>query len=240
MMQSYETVFDIDNASGLLGTTYVKKSMSADSTVRPWSFIGNGTFFHLFIHYATTVAGLGPESECGWYAWGDGIPSTGESEFTVMLGGRDGYSNATADVSYAGFMQNPAATTGTGASYCQVSRNNAGDSTAYNFGFIPNGGPGRQEAVMGGAGPVYPYKGRLMYARPYVPDSVVYDIRGYVPGVYNPIISSTSSGLSNKLVVTQGTVSLMLFRIRISTNCGVANSVYLGWVGIDIGEGFKP
>lgn len=239
MMQSYESMSDVDTGLGLLGTTYVRKSGTADTVARPWSFIGDGRFFHLFIHYGSTSASIGPESECGWYCWGEGIAAPGETDFTVLMGGRDAYASATADISYAGFLQNPAAITGTGSSYCQVSKNNAGTTSAYYFGLIGNGGPCRQEAVIGGVGPVYPFKGRLMYARPYIPDDVVYDIRGYIPGLYNPIVQGAAgSGLSNRQIVIQDDKSLLIFRIRISSNCS-ANTLYLGWVAIDIGEGFR-
>lgn len=224
----YETMSDVDTGVGASASFYGYKSNTLDTVQKGWIAIGDSAGVHIRVQFGTSSD---LQQELTYI--GDGVPIFSDDEWLSMVTGR-----ATDDVyiSNYGYLSSPAAVSGVANHMCLCRKRDGTVGSVY-AGVIPGGGMLVGGEIMGSTAVLpsssnFPVDGKLLYTRPAVNDGSVRSIRGYLPGLY---CSEHGSGLTDKQVYPDGDKALMALRICPSNN---VNS-NMGWVFIDVGEGFR-
>lgn len=180
-IQAYEAMSS--ESDGLLPWYASAQSMllssSAGTTARPWVLIADDRAFWFICWYSlTSTPGIANTSVSGMF-FGDGIPwYPSDCYFTGLFAGITGfcpplYAAASAIGGYTYEFRFP--------------RNHLGAvGSAQALYFIHNGGPCATANYPGATGLVYNSGDPILFARPYISNSVAYSIRGWLPGIHYP------------------------------------------------------
>lgn len=214
-VQGFESISNIDTGTGPFPSTAAPwlKSVSADSTARPWVIIADAQG----VYYSPRYDGL--TSVCT-YA-GDGVPLANADAWFSMVTGAETDSGAVAPSSGRFYIGH-------------------GDTYPYSIAGITrkfDGTPG--PAAMGGyrwristspvpgnAGLPYPFRGKLLYEACAIRDPD--GLRGWMPGLYSPDHTRPLPDLSTYVDGTRTLLALTLY------------SNGSGQLLIDTGAGFRP
>lgn len=226
-----ESASDINILTAASRACYGQVSSTADTTARTWEIIGDAYGFHMFI-----INGV-----YGWGFWdhhyfGECLPFfSNDMWFSVISGKTSTY--PTNDDVYA-----------TGLTYASEGYRIAEGITALRA-YSGAAGSGLADWRTGGAlktggygigsfdGKIYSYPtdGKLIYTRPFISDTDLQSVRGFMPGIYDPL---TLTNLTN-LQQIEADGKLFRFYKHVAQGVGYGRAHYFAQILLDISTNYR-
>lgn len=237
-VKAYESMSDINTGSGLVGTTYIQKSYTANTTANAYSIIGDEYGFYLNTCRAYSSATPTNADMLAYIGFAESIYD--EIPICVLLGQSD---TTTLSASYAVACAVARVVGAVSTPNCFLHKNRSG-TLAVAAALVVNGGPhtgDKSFAFIDNAMPSY--DDEFMYASPYLNDGAAYTCRAMLPGLYYPChlyadllpINSSHNAVINAPFIVDDKAFLTILCGSQTVQTGYAWGVAL----IDVSQGFR-
>lgn len=237
-IKAYESMSDINTGAGLVGTIYIQKSYTANTTANAYEICGDAYGF--YIHSCKVYASALPtKAEVIAYI-GFSDPILSDAPICVMLGQSDSTSLGTGYLSACAVLRDASIAS---TPNCFIHKNMAA-TLGVAASLIINGGPHPVNKSFSHYYNTMPaYDGNLVYGKPYCNDGSAFSFNSYLPGLYylcHSYASINALNLHPFNVNNALSVDGKTFVTADAASQTATGSYEWGFVAIDIGEGFRP